>query len=299
MAQGKRTSSTRKGGSGSGRSGASRQEAPESFTPTLNERLRTKGKWIFAFLAVVFALTFVVAGVGTGGPSFLEMLQQERAAETPQTEPADDAVASALAATKATPDDPQAWLTLATAYVYAGQYDKAEEPAAKAAELAGDDAAQQSAVADAYLGLAAALLQKAQEAYTGAEGAGLVNGRPAVPQNVIPGQSQAATPFQTAQEAIASAGFSDAAAAAAPFQTQADEAYKAAITAQEQVTKAQPDDPAAWFRLGQIAGAANDGELAISSYRKFVELAPDDPLVKQVEEEIDRLEKALNPVQAQ
>jgi len=299
MAQGKRTSSTRKGGSGSGRSAKPRQEAPESFTPTLNERLRTKGKWIFAFLAGVFALTFVVAGVGTGGPSFLDMLQQERAAETPETEPADDAVKTALAGTEETPDDPQAWLALATAYVNAGQLDKAGEPATKAAELAGDDAAEQSAVADLYLALAAALLQKAQEAYAGAEGAGLVNGRPAVPQTVIPGQSQGATPFQTAQESIASAGFSAASEAASPFQTQASEAYQEAIAAQEKVTTASPDDPAAWFRLGQIAGAANDGELAISSYKKFVELAPDDPLVKQVEEEIDRLEKSLNPVQVQ
>ncbi|MBM3681100.1 MAG: hypothetical protein FJW81_07210 [Actinobacteria bacterium] len=299
MAQGKRTTSTRKGGSASGRSAKPRQEAPESFTPTLNERLRTKGKWIFAFLAGVFALTFVVAGVGTGGPSFLDMLQQERAAEAPETAAADDAVTSALAATKATPDDPQAWLTLATAYVTAGQLDKVEEPAAKAAELAGDDAERQSAVADAYLALAAALLQKAQDAYAGAEGSGLVNGRPAVPQTVIPGQSQGATPFQTAQEAIASAGFSQASEAATPFQTQASEAYQSAIDAQEKVTKATPDDPAAWFRLGQIAGAANDGELAISSYRTFVELAPDDPLVKQVEEEIDRLEEAFNPAPVQ
>ncbi|MEY4225527.1 MAG: Tetratricopeptide repeat [Actinomycetota bacterium] len=299
MAQGKRTSSTRKGGSGSGRPVKPRQEAPESYTPTLNERLRTKGKWIFAFLAAVFALTFVVAGVGTGGPSFLDMLSQERAAEAPDTQPADDAVEAALADTKATPEDPQAWLALATAYVNAGQLDKAEEPATKAAELAGDDAERQSAVADLYLALAAALLQKAQDAYAGAQGAGLVNGRPAVPQTVIPGQSQGATPFQTAQEALASAGFSEASAAATPFQTQADSAYQGAIAAQEAVTKASPDDPAAWFRLGQIAGAANDGELAISSYRTFVELAPDDPLVKQVEEEIDRLEKALNPVQVQ
>jgi cytochrome c-type biogenesis protein CcmH/NrfG len=299
MAQGKRTSGTRKSGSGSSRSARLRQEAPESFTPTLNERLRAKGKWIFAFLAVVFALTFVVAGVGTSGPSFLDVLQQERAAETPQTEPANDAVETALAGTKETPDAPQAWLALATAYVNAGQFDKAEEPATKAAELAGDAAAEQSAVADLYLALAAALLQKAQEAYAGAEGAGLVNGRPAVPQTVIPGQSQGATPFQTAQESIAGAGFSKASEAASPFQTQASEAYQGAITAQEKVTKATPEDPAAWFRLGQIAGAANDGELAISSYRKFVELAPDDPLVKQVEEEIDRLEKALNPVPVQ
>ncbi len=286
MAQGKRTSSSRKGG------GSTNQQAPESFTPTLNERLRTKGRWIFAFLAGVFALTFVVAGVGTGGPSFLDLLGQEQAAEAPETVAADDAVQRALQGTKDAPDDPQAWLALATAYINGGQYDKATEPAERAAELAGDDAQQQSAIADAYLALAAAVLQKAQEAYAGAQGAGLVNGRPSIPQNLIPGGSQGATPFQTAQEALASAGFQAAAEAAGPYQTQADQAYRAAITAQERVTKASPDDPAAWFRLGQIAGAANDPQLAISAYGEFVRLAPDDPLVKQVEEEIDRLEEA-------
>ncbi|MGA0121759.1 MAG: tetratricopeptide repeat protein [Gaiellales bacterium] len=291
MAQGKRTSSTRKGGSRQGSAGTN-QQAPESFTPTLNERLRTKGRWVFAFLAAVFALTFVVAGVGTGGPSFLDLLGQERAADAPETVAADDAVQQALQRTKDAPDDPQAWLALATAYINGGQFEEAAEPAEKAAELAGDAAAVQSSVADAYLALAAAVLQRAQEAYTGAQGAGLVNGRPAVPQTLIPGGAQGATPFQTAQEALSSAGFQAAATAAGPYQTQADEAYRAAIAAQERVTEATPDDPAAWFRLGQIAGAANDAQLAISAYGQFIKLAPEDPLVKQVEEEIDRLEEA-------
>ena len=115
---------------------------------------------------------------------------------------------------------------------------------------------------------------------------------------MIPGQSQGATAFQTAQEALSSAQFSEASTAAQPFQTEAQQAYQAAVAAQQAVTRLQPDDPAAWFRMGQIATAANDTQQALEAYRRFVKLAPEDPLVTQVKEEIDRLEKSLNPATA-
>lgn len=274
---------------------ASRQEAPASATPTLNERLRSKGKWIFLFLAIVFAVSFVLAGVGTGGPSFLDLLSQNQSAEPVETTSTDSAVADALAAVKKDPKDAPAQVALAQAYVNAGQLEQASEPAATAAELAPEDVAVQTAIADVRLAQAAALLQKAQDAYAGAQGAGLIGGRPAVPATVIPGQTQGATAFQTAQEAIASAQFSEASTAAQPFQIEAQEAYQAAVVAQAAVTRLQPDDPAAWFRLGQIAAAANDPQQAVTAYQRFIKLAPEDPLTTQVKEEIDRLEESLNP----
>ena len=123
----------------------------------------------------------------------------------------------------------------------------------------------------------------------------MVNGRSAVPQQVIPGQSSGATPFQTAQESIASAKFSDVSAKVSPLQTEANDAYKAAVDAQTIVTEINADDPAVWFRLGQIATAANDTTGAIAAYERFVKLAPDDPLTAKVKEEIKRLQKTLVP----
>ncbi len=293
MAQSKRKSGT---GTGTGRSGTTRQEAPSSATPTMNERLRSRGRWVFAALAIIFAVSFILAGVGTGGPSLLDMLSQNNASNQPaETTDKPSVAEDALAATKAKPDDPQAWLGLAQAYVNDETYDKVGAAADKAAELAPKDVAVQTAIADIRLAQAAALLQAAQQQYLAAQGAGQIGGRPAVPQSVIPGQAQGATPFQTAQEAISSAQFQTASAAAAPLQTQADEAYKAAVTAQLIVTELQADDPAAWFRLGQIAAATNDSTQAIAAYQQFVKLAPEDPLVSKVKEEIDRLEKAANP----
>ena len=70
-----------------------RQEAPGSATPTLNERMRRNGKWVFLFLAVVFAVTFVFAGVGTSGPSLSDLIgRNSNSSPTPTTSGSDSAV---------------------------------------------------------------------------------------------------------------------------------------------------------------------------------------------------------------
>lgn len=270
-----------------------RQEAPYSATPTLNERMRKNGKWVFLALAVVFGITFVFAGVGTSGPSLVDLIGQNNDSSPTTTAADSSAVQKAEAATKASPEDPQVWLNLAQAEVAAGQLDKVPAAAEQAATLAPKDATVQAAIADVYLAQAAAALQKAQTMYAAAQGGGTVNGRTAVPQQVIPGQSSGATPFQTAQESIASAKLSDVSAKVSPLQTEASDAYKAAVEAQTIVTELNADDPAAWFRLGQIATAANDTTGAITAYERFVKLAPDDPLTSKVKDEIKRLQESL------
>ena len=299
MARSNNTNGSRSSTEGSAtRTTKKRQEAPYSATPTLNERLRKNGKWVFLLLAVVFAITFVFAGVGTSGPSLIDLLGQDSDSSPTETvQKSNTAVQKAEAAAKATPEDPQAWITLAQAEIANDQLDKVPAAAAKAAELAPEDAAVQSTVADIYLAQAAAALQKAQALYATAQGGGLVDGRTAVPQQVIPGQSSGATPFQTAQESISSAKLADVSAEVSPLQTQANDAYVAAVAAQTTVTELEPKDPAAWFRLGQIATAANDTTGAITAYEKFVKLAPADPLTKKVEEEIKRLKESQLPLQ--
>ena len=255
--------------------------------------MRKNGKWVFLALAVVFGITFVFAGVGTSGPSLVDLIGQNNDSSPTTTAADSSAVQKAEAATKASPEDPQVWIDLAQAEVAAGQLDKVPAAAEQAATLAPKDATVQAAIADVYLAQAAAALQKAQTMYAEAQGGGTVNGRSAVPQQVIPGQSSGATPFQTAQESIASAKFSDVSAKVSPLQTEASDAYKAAVEAQTIVTELNADDPAAWFRLGQIATAANDTTGAIAAYERFIKLAPDDPLTSKVKDEIKRLQESL------
>ena len=101
--------------------------------------------------------------------------------------------------------------------------------------------------------------------------------------------------FQTAQQAVQSQILSEASTKVTPLQTQATDAYKAAVAAQQIVTEVKAEDPAAWFRLAQIQTAANDAQGAIDAYGKFVELAPEDPLVSKVKDEIKRLKDSLKP----
>ena len=275
------------------KSSKSKQEAPYSVTPTLNERLRKHFKWVFALLAIVFALMFVIAGVGTGGPSIIDLLGNSGgSSDAPATVPVNTAVKDALAETKAAPDDPQSWLALAQAYVNTGALTDVPAAAEKAASLAPTDATVQGAIADVYLAQAAAALQEAQTEYAAAQAEGNVAGRPAVPLSVIPGQSNGATQFQTAQTNISSAVMAEASAKVTPLQIEATDAYKAAVVAQTIVTVLEPTDPAAFFRLGQISSAANDSIAAIAAYKRFVKLAPNDPLTGKVKEEITRLTEA-------
>lgn len=276
------------------RGGRRRQEAPASATPTMNERMRRGGKWVFLGLAVVFAFGFVFAGVGTGGGlSLADLIGQNRDSSPVTTSASASAVDQAAAKAKASPDDPQAWLALAQAQVAAGRLDAVDASLAKAAKLAPDDAEVQASIADAHLAVAGAAISKAQAIYAEAQAAGLVNGRSPVPAQVIPGQLQTADPFQTAASDKASKSSSDVMAKIGPLQTQATDAYKAAAEAQAVVTRVSPEDPAAWFRLAQFQSAANDTAGAIVAYGKFVELAPDDPLAGKVKDEIASLKKQV------
>lgn len=270
------------------------QEGPASATPLLNERLRKQGKWIFAALAIIFALMFVVAGVGTGGPSMLDLLDDERAAEV-EVAPEGSELQKAVIATEERPDDPQAWIELAQARVNADEPAEAVEAAEKAAELAPDDAQIQQEVADVYLAQAAAVGSEAQKVYDDVGTSGATT-RPVVPTVVIIGQTSGSDAFRTAIETVDNQRFQAAIDEVSPLQQQAQEAYDAAVAALRTATVATPEDPALWFRLGQVAAAAGDNEAALEAYRTFVELVPNDPLVTQVNEEIDRLEGGGVPV---
>ncbi len=290
MARNKRSNSTRASEEVSAtRGNRKRQEAPASATPTLNERLRRKGRWVFAALVVVFALSFVIAGVGTSGPSMLDLLGQNNGSDAPVTSGSETAVQEAKAKTVAAPKDPQAWIALAQAYVNTGETSKAPEVLQKAAALAPKDVAVQTTIADVYLALAGSALQRAQTEYAAAQSGGTINGLAAVPQTIVPGGSNGVTAFQTAQESIANAQLQALNTLVTRLQTEATDAYIAAVEAEKIVTELTPLDPAAWFRLGQISTAANDAPGAIAAYQRFVKLAPEDPLTQKLKDEIARL----------
>src|ERR671934_1226718 len=80
-------------------------------------RLRRQAKWVFVFLAFVFAAGFVFFGVGSGSTGLGDLLRGNfNIFGSSGGSSTSSAVKSALAKTKAHPNDPTAWNDLATAY---------------------------------------------------------------------------------------------------------------------------------------------------------------------------------------
>src|SRR2546421_5420957 len=110
---------------------ARRQAAPARRPPTIEQtmffpRLRRQAKWVFVFLAFVFAAGFVFFGVGSGSTGIGDLLKGNfnlfgNGGSTSQS----SGVKKALKQARAHPKDPQAWDSLATAYQTDGKLDDA------------------------------------------------------------------------------------------------------------------------------------------------------------------------------
>ncbi len=74
-------------------------------------RFRRHAKWVFVLLALIFGLGFVVFGVGAGGTGIGDILRGDNSGSG-----GSPSVKKALAATEKTPNDPEAWRELSTAY---------------------------------------------------------------------------------------------------------------------------------------------------------------------------------------
>ena len=113
-------------------------------------RLRRHAKWMFLFLALVFALGFVGFGVGAGGIGFGDVIRDAAGGGGPSISDAEQRVLD-------NPKDAKAFRELATAHQAAGNTDDAIEALQSYTDLRPKDT-------DALRELAALYLQKASAA---------------------------------------------------------------------------------------------------------------------------------------
>src|SRR5919202_3401468 len=100
---------------------ARRQAAPARRPPSIEQtmffpRLRRQAKWVFVFLALVFALGFVFFGVGSGSTGIGDLLKGNFNLFGGGGGTQSSGVKKALKRTHEHPKDPAAWNALATAY---------------------------------------------------------------------------------------------------------------------------------------------------------------------------------------
>lgn len=263
--------------------------------PLFNERVKKHGKWIFVLLAVVFAASFVLGGVGGGGIGVVDLLQQggddnNSAVTTGATTSA--ALDDAEAGVKAEPESAAAWTTLAEAALEQENPTRAREAAQKAQGLVGTDADVAERLASVWLGLLSSIQERETELQTQLF-APLERAQQGPDQSVVPlGSIAGEDAFSKGVNDVSNAINTRYFARIAPLQEESTEAQESALASYRIIVDARPDDPAAWFQLGRLAEALGETDTAIEAYGKFLEIVPGDPQAPQVQQQLDQLQPA-------
>jgi len=242
-------------------------------------RIRKRAKWVFAFLALAFAIGFVVFGVGTsGGGGIGDILQGGgSSANGPSVEDARKKV-------EANPRDAAALHVLATALQNDNRSDEAIPVLQRYSRLRPKDSTVLNELATLYQARAARLRGEAQLAQ--------VRVQEAAPEAAILPAST--TPLG---KALGNLPISNAVAGAAQAQfneklTQMQSAYRQAQQVYERIVVAKPDDAAAQRELGYAALYANDTATATAAFNRFLQLAPDDPEAPLIKQQLKQIKQS-------
>ena len=245
-------------------------------------RLRSHAKWMFVFLALIFAGGFVIFGVGANnsGTGIGDILRDSGGG---------NGVASVSDARKrvaANPKDATAQRELATALETAGQNDEAIAALNAYTKLEPKDQDALRELAGLYLTRGNTFQSEAQNAQVraGYLTAGSTFGEP-----LKLGKSGATL----GEDPITSAISTEANETINAAITKSQESYRLAVATYERLVAAAPSDPQVQLELAQTAEQVRDYARAIKAYKRFLVLAPDDTSAPIVKTQIKQLEAAL------
>jgi tetratricopeptide (TPR) repeat protein len=229
----------------------------------------------------VFASSFVLFGVGTGFGGLQDILLQEQATGGgPSENDSRDEI-------KDHPNSPKGYRDLATALQNNGKSDESIEPLARYVTLKPNDIDAQRELAGLYLRQADVFRTQAIAAQV------------ALQQDVPGSTFQPASSSKIAQalgtDPITEALSTTHNTALNDAFTKMSGAYAKAVVAYKAVAKAQPRDPAVQFELAQTAEAANELTTALTAYKTFLKLAPEDQSAAAVKQRVAELEQRVAP----
>jgi tetratricopeptide (TPR) repeat protein len=237
-------------------------------------RLRRQAKWVFLFLALVFAVGFVGFGVGAGGIGLGNVLEGVAQDGVPSVSEAEKNVSE-------NPRDPAAFRELATAYQTEGDTAGAIEALENLVRLRPRNV-------DALRELATLYLTQSDEAQQRANDANI---RAAY---IAPGASVAGTIFLDGKpldpDRISAAVNEELSLGVNEALGEAQQASSQAVATYKKIAAAQPREPAVQLELADAAQRAGDTTTAIAAYKAFLRLAPDDPTAPAVKRALKQLQ---------
>src|SRR6266536_114380 len=248
-------------------------------------KLRAHARWMFVFLAVVFAGGFVFLGVGSGSAGLGDVLQGNWSDIFGSGSSSSAQIKKDEKRIEKNPKDYAAYKELATAQAADGKLDDAIATLQKLKAVNPKDADGLSLLASIYLRKA----DLARDAAAVAQ---------AQAQTVVSPSTFAPAPttgigkaYQKFSEPVASVLQTEVNNKFQAAYTKMTTAYSQAVFAYKDVVKLNPKDPGVQLQLARTAEQAQATKTAVAAYKRFLKLAPEDPLAAPVRQRVKQLQQ--------
>jgi tetratricopeptide (TPR) repeat protein len=277
MARTKAAQRRRKRPSPDARARNTRRELTSIESTMFFPRLRKQAKWMFVFLALAFAVGFVVFNVGSGGGGTgigdLLLTPQSGSADVPSAKEAREQI-------EKNPNDVQAYRDLANALTLEGDNAGAISALEQYTGRRPKDAEAKLELARLYVSRGDVLSSQAQAAQ--AEASSALAGAAFAPAGNQLGQALGQDPITEAVQARVNERLND-------IYTRLQTEYRLAVSVYADAARLRPRDSSLQFELARAAEAANDTQAAIAAYERYLELAPDDANAPAIRDRIKQL----------
>jgi tetratricopeptide (TPR) repeat protein len=245
-------------------------------------RLRVHAKWMFVLLALVFGVGFVIFGVGSGSTGISDVLQNFFSGSSSNGPSA----SSLRKQAEQHPNEPKRWRDLATKLEADNKLDEAVVALKRYTELRPKDDSALGELASVYLRRATS----EQQAYISARTrSSVLSPTPPAPP---PATSTLGKALSTVANPVQSA-------VASVIGSQTNTAYNKildseteAVATYQKIADLNPKDATTQLRLAQVAQSVGDAVVAEKAYKRFLELAPDDPLAASAKKALKALQKS-------
>jgi tetratricopeptide (TPR) repeat protein len=246
-------------------------------------RLRVHAKWMFVFLALVFAVGFVIFGVGSGSTGISDVLQNFFNGSSSSG----SSLSALQKKTVEQPKNAKAWRDLATKLEQDSKDDEAIAALTTYTTLKPSDQ-------DALRELAGIYLRRAQAYNT------LYSEARARTQALIPTSIFQPKPGSKLAQAVTSLPNQVASAVTSQISTETGSLYSKLLGYLSQrldiykkLAALSPKDATTQFELAQAAQDSGDAQTAVTALKKFLALAPDDSLAPTARKVLKQLEASL------
>lgn len=250
--------------------------------------LRRQAKWVFVLLALVFAGGFVFFGVGSGSSGISDLLNSWLNIGKASSGPS---ISSLQAKTRAHPNDPQAFRNLAIAAEGKSKNDIAVQALERYTALRPKDTNALQELAGLYqkqvqdVSAEFVALPIARVAQTFASSSFYAPPSTSKLGQVYSDPTALGDPINQAISSLASQKQSE-------YQLRLTNLEAKELAAYQNLTKADPADPTLQVQLAQAAQTLGDTKTAVAAYKRFLKLAPTDPLAAAVKQQLKQLQPA-------